>query len=140
MVRDQAAVAEKVLSLLRDKAVWVEGAHDRDALDCLGIDAKIAPEPAWRFVERHQDSLKGKEVVLLFDFDAEGVRKVHAFTEALFGAGITPRQDLRARVRRVFGVRTVEELPSRLEQIRTKGEKNGKNVRGHRQILDQSQL
>ncbi|HLD75788.1 MAG TPA: toprim domain-containing protein [Candidatus Norongarragalinales archaeon] len=139
-VHNRAAEAEKALSLLRGKAVLVEGAHDRNALKSLGIEATIAFEPSWRFVERHQESLRKKEVVLLFDFDAEGIRKTHAFTEALFGAGITPRQELRSRVRSLFGVRTVEEIPARLEKIQTKGETHGKNLRGHGQIPDQGQL
>jgi 5S rRNA maturation endonuclease (ribonuclease M5) len=113
------SVLDKALNALTGRVVLVEGKNDKTALTCLGVsaDIRLAHGIPLRFVERHQSAFKEKGVVLLFDFDAEGRRKNAVFTDLLLAYSAPPLSAVRTRIRRVFGVRTIEDLPSRYEEL-----------------------
>ncbi len=108
-------ILDKALRALDGKIVFVEGKHDVTALEELGVDAHLvcAHGVPLRLAEKHAEAAKTAGCVLLFDFDDEGIRKVRVFTELLQALGVNPLQTVRNRIGRVFGVRTVEELPAR---------------------------
>ncbi len=116
------SVLNKALGALDGKVVLVEGKNDLAALHRLGVVADIRPAHGkpLRFVERHLSAIKEKGVVLLFDFDAEGRRKTAVFSELLLAYGAKPLSAVRIRFGRVFGVRTIEDLPARFEELSEK--------------------
>jgi len=109
------AVLDKALHALDGKIVFVEGKHDEDALEELGVQAHIvrAHGVPLRVAEKHKDACLKQQCVLLFDFDDEGKRKTQVFTELLQSLGVNPLQAVRQGIRKVFGCRTVEDLPAR---------------------------
>ncbi|MDP2717818.1 MAG: hypothetical protein Q8P02_03685 [Candidatus Micrarchaeota archaeon] len=116
------SVLDKTLGALSGKIVLVEGKNDAAALARLGVraDIRLAHGKPLRFVERHLFALKQKGVVLLFDFDAEGRRKNAVFSELLLAYGAKPLAAVRKRFERVFGVRTIEDLPARMDELLSK--------------------
>lgn len=115
-------VLEKTLQLLEGRVVLVEGKRDQKALEALGVNAFVfAPHgPPLRWVEKHASLCQETGVVLLFDFDADGRRLTHRFTEFLLAYGVSPKARIRKRFERVFGVRTVEDVPSRYDELLSK--------------------
>lgn len=116
------SVLDKTLQLLEGRVVLVEGKRDQRALEELGVDTWLfAPHgPPWRFVEKHATLCQAHGVVLLFDFDADGRRLTRQFTEFLLAFGVSPLSRVRNRFERVFGVRTVEDLPARYDELLSK--------------------
>ena len=106
---------DSALSALEGHVVFVEGKHDVAALEELGVRAQFvcAHGVPLRLVEKHVATCQKNGCVLLFDFDNEGKRKNSVFTELLQSLGVNPLQPIRTRIKRVFGVQTVEQLPSR---------------------------
>lgn len=107
-------VLDKALNVLDGKVVFVEGKHDKAALEDLGVQAQIvcAHGVPLRLAEKHARACQKSGCVLLFDFDDEGKRKTSVFTELLQSLGVNPLAGVRTRIRRVFGARTIEELPA----------------------------
>ncbi|MBI4360453.1 toprim domain-containing protein [Candidatus Micrarchaeota archaeon] len=116
------SVLDKTLQLLEGRVVLVEGKRDKKALEALGVDALVfTPHgPPLRFVEKNATLCGQHGVVLLFDFDADGRRLTDRFTEFLLAYGVVPQALVRNRFERVFGVRTVEDLPARYVELSSK--------------------
>lgn len=106
---------DKALHALDGKIVFVEGQHDVAALHALDVQAHFvcAHGVPLRLAEKHAPACLRHGCVLLFDFDKEGRRKTLVFTELLLPFGVSPLQTVRSRIERVFGARTVEELPAK---------------------------
>ena len=113
----------------------MEGAKDEMALEEAEIHAEtlqVRGETAAKIVEKICEKLEArggqtpeeKEVVLLTDFDAEGERKERELKQALRERGVRISEPLRKAVKTLFGIRTVEQLPSALEKL---GKKIGQN-------------
>jgi 5S rRNA maturation endonuclease (ribonuclease M5) len=99
--------------------ILVEGVRDERALRAIGVGAPVlrANQTAERVAERALRHGAG-DVVLLFDFDEEGERKMDACRAALEALG--GRCDARSRVnlQRLTGVRHIEDLPPAWEELR----------------------
>ncbi len=115
MDADRQKVLDKTLQALSGKVVFVEGKHDVAALQELDVHAEFvcAHGVPLRLAEMHADACRKAGCVLLFDFDDEGKRKTSVFSELLQSLGVNPLQNVRTRIQRVFGVRTIEELPAK---------------------------
>ena len=111
---------KKTLEALAQSVVVVEGVHDQKALAKAGVKAETVAVGA----NRLEDAIKkigakalGKRVVLLTDFDAEGKRKEKELREALHSHGVRVDAITRRKVKRLFPISTIEQLPYALEKL-----------------------
>lgn len=112
---------KKTLQALDESLVIVEGKRDERALQEIGVRAKIiraagSPE---RVVSRARNEARASSalVALLFDFDEEGTRKTRFFEEAFLSEGIRVDSLLRKRVKQLFRVNTIEDLPFQYRKL-----------------------
>ncbi|MFH1106832.1 MAG: hypothetical protein V1787_02965 [Candidatus Micrarchaeota archaeon] len=112
--REKAAA--KLWRALSDAVVLVEGKNDERALREVGITAATvrAAGRTEKILEKATAiaAAGNKKIVLLFDYDAEGRRKMTFFEEAFFNAGGRASVVEWRRLRELFGLRTVEDLPT----------------------------
>ncbi len=96
--------------------IIVEGKRDKKALESLGIHGKIIilNERNKRLVDQAEKILNeciSKEILILFDFDREGVRLYKELKLYLNGANIKVREDLRLKLKHTMkDIRCIEEL------------------------------
>jgi 5S rRNA maturation endonuclease (ribonuclease M5) len=118
--------AEKVIDSLKKRSdagipIIVEGRRDREALGRIGIAGTIlclkgAGESRFHFLEK----LDGfKDIILLTDFDREGVELRLWLYQELTKRGIRADDLVWRRMRSLAraGVRSIEELPSFLRSL-----------------------
>jgi 5S rRNA maturation endonuclease (ribonuclease M5) len=121
----------KLVEALNECVVIVEGKKDETALKEIGVTSEIlhfAGSPS-NFVERLRASLESEtqRVVLLLDYDEEGERKAGFLREVLSGEGFRLRNELRTLLKRLLGVRTIEEVPSAWRRLSDDVERTSKN-------------
>ena len=117
---------DKFLRSLEQKIVLVEGKHDVDAFHSLGLHPRLLkavgkPEK----VMRKALKLSGEEpksIVLLFDYDDEGIRKNEEFENLFNCEGLGPVLDRapRKRLQAFLGLKTIEELKAKYEEYKVK--------------------
>jgi len=119
----------RLLRTLETRVIVVEGERDEAALRGIGINAPViqATGSVERLVARVLRASRGrdKSVALLFDWDAEGRRKVRFF-EARFRAEGESRVLDRVtplRFKALLGVLFVEEASSKFSRITEEGMK-----------------
>lgn len=120
----------RVLKALEERVLIVEGKHDSNALKVMGVSTEIvsAVGRTERIVEssKKASEMAEKKIALLFDFDAEGERKTSFFEEVFFRHDVNVDVRLRKEVRRLFRVRTIEELAGAYERMQEEiGESTG---------------
>ena len=128
---------DKVFHALDSTLVLVEGKRDRAALRDAGVTGPVVlcgGRKAERVAEEAQSL--GLPATLLFDWDDEGERKTGEYSELM-------RADIRLRkkMKRLLGLRTVEELGFRLSELEKKvNENNGKNLHRHGKVPGEGEL
>jgi len=122
---------EKIIKKLEGKAVLVEGKHDVQSLEAIGVAAKFvtANGKTAKIIERLEAISPEKAVVLLLDFDREGLRKQKFFKTALEEQGFSADTLFAQKLRSLLGFAQFEEIESKYLKLKEKGEMNGKNVR-----------
>ncbi|PIT85300.1 hypothetical protein COU36_04030 [Candidatus Micrarchaeota archaeon CG10_big_fil_rev_8_21_14_0_10_59_7] len=128
---------DKVFHSLDSTVVLVEGKRDEAALRAAGVTAPIVLAGG-RKAERVAEEAEafGKPVALLFDWDGEGERKTREYSE-LMGADTR----LRKKMKRLLGLRTVEELGFRLSEFEKKvNENNGKDLHRYGKVPREGDL
>ncbi|MFH0971972.1 MAG: toprim domain-containing protein [Candidatus Micrarchaeota archaeon] len=106
---------KKTLLELKNGLVLVEGKNDLEALKELGIMGNVitATGKNEQIVQRALSILESNQkLILLFDFDSEGERKTKFFRELFLNEGASADVEARKKVRMLFGIKTIEELPS----------------------------
>ncbi len=105
---------QRTLHALAECTLLVEGKHDVKALNEVvpGATCITANGSVERTITTVVASSKGSPVVLLFDFDEEGKRKAALFEERLSSEPVRINRHLRHTVRMLFGIRSIEELPT----------------------------
>lgn len=104
--------------------VIVEGKRDRIALQKLGIRNKVtlinqSPDKVAERVASHGAG----EAVVLTDFDGTGEELAQRMCDALHSHGVRPDLDFRRKLRYLFGVLFMEELPTKVAQFQQKLER-----------------
>ena len=124
---EKAKLFAKTIRGLSGRTAVVEGKHDVRALEKAGINAQAvtATGKPERTVEKTGASGR---VSLLFDFDDEGERKTRVFTDLFRSAGVEVDLLSRRRLRQALGIRTFEELPSKIRELEEKSGKRFKNI------------
>lgn len=107
----------------RGVPIVVEGRKDREAIERLGIKGRVVEVKSSRqVVVDVLDEVSGGEVILLVDFDRDGVELAKHIISYLESEGVkvdsTYWREIRALVRR--DVKDVEGLPSYLEGLKEK--------------------
>ncbi len=107
----------------RGVPIVVEGRKDREAIERLGIKGKVVEVKSSRqVVVDVLDEVSGGEVILLVDFDRDGVELAKHIVSYLESEGVkvdsTYWREIKALVRR--DVKDVEGLPSYLEGLKEK--------------------
>ncbi|MBI1973212.1 hypothetical protein HYS54_00210 [Candidatus Micrarchaeota archaeon] len=116
LAKERLGRLERVLGqlALEDRKIIVEGKHDRDALRELGVTNIVTIE---RVGTRIAETLD-KDAIVLTDFDRKGRQLAERLRETLNGSGLNADMDYRREIKRYSGITAIEELPSRMEQIR----------------------
>ncbi|MGB9635593.1 MAG: hypothetical protein ACP5H8_02495 [Candidatus Micrarchaeia archaeon] len=108
-----AKALESLLTELNECIVVVEGKRDVRALNRIGVRSQVVVLDAIGKMDLHM----GMRFVVLTDFDAAGEVKLRKAESILAGFHIMPDNELRQRFRRLFGVRTIEDVPSAFESF-----------------------
>jgi len=114
--RKSTGIDEAIIRLvtdLNDRLVIVEGKRDIAALNKVGVRANVLTLDK---LERTTEP-PGTSAVILTDFDRAGEIKMHKAESILIGRGVKIDAGLRERLRRIFGIRTIEELPHIFEKL-----------------------
>lgn len=123
---DAIKVKVKALSRLKERleaaTIIVEGKRDVLALQRTGFSGNILAINSRRAEEfAAQLATEGAEsVIVLTDFDSAGRKIGKRFTEALRAHGIRVDSESAKRMRWIFGIRTIEDLPSAVEKFEEK--------------------
>lgn len=96
--------------------IIVEGLHDQRALEELGVvtpilKANAKPERVAQQALTLLGETSQQPVLLLFDFDLEGERKLRDYREALATTGLHCDAQTRRQIRLLTGITHVEDLP-----------------------------
>jgi 5S rRNA maturation endonuclease (ribonuclease M5) len=107
-----------------DCAILVEGKHDKRALIRAGFMGANVIAVSGRKPEKIVESLaygsSVKRVVILMDFDESGRKLAKRWAEALCGYDLRIDSEVPRKMRWVFGIKTVEDLPTALEKFEEK--------------------
>jgi len=98
--------------------VIVEGAHDEQALLKFGLKRPVrrfcdSKMPTFAFVDEVVNDYRGQTVVILLDFDEEGMRMAERIGNELEVRGVKVEGFIRRKVARLLlaeGIRRVEEI------------------------------
>lgn len=104
-----------VAEAVEDVVVLVEGVRDEKALRLAGVRAKIVYVS--RFREEVEMMPRPRKIILLLDFDSEGMKNVKRVSRLLrqMGYEVDESYHRRLRVLKRFGITTVEALAKLLE-------------------------
>lgn len=105
-----------LITQLNNNIVIVEGKRDVIALDKIGVRTNVFTYE--KFIRKE---IKGKNAVILTDFDEQGEVKRKIISSILLERSIIENDELRRKFKHIFGVKTIEEIPSIFEKI-TKGD------------------
>ncbi len=108
---------EALITQLNNCIVIVEGKRDVIALEKIGVRTNVFTYE--KFIRDKQ--IRGKNAVILTDFDRGGETKKELISSALIEREITENDELRRKFKQIFGVKTIEDIPSIFEKI-TKGD------------------
>jgi len=100
---------EKLLELIRDFTIIVEGKKDKKALNALGIEnvLEISGASVTTFVRKLD---KNEKYIILTDYDSEGRKKYKEFCTVLQKLKFKLNLRFRRLIRSSFGVTKIEEL------------------------------
>gem|GEM_PF-2347681 len=108
---------DAVLELLRNNYVVVEGKHDVEMLEKLGISAI----PYERLMRNHIEFDKGKTIYLLMDDDNGGYDKEDKALAFLIERGYNVNTDLGRHLLKVLKITSVEQAYQPIMDILEKG-------------------
>lgn len=114
--RKSAGIDEAIIRLvtdLNDRIVIVEGKRDVAALEKAGIRTHVLTLDRLECIREFPEA----KAVILTDFDRAGEIKLKKAESILISKGIAIDAELRERFRRIFGIRTIEDLPHILRQL-----------------------
>ncbi len=114
--RKSTGIDEAIIRLvtdLNDRLVIVEGKRDIAALEKVGVRTHVLTLDKLERMEEIPDW----EAVILTDFDPAGEIKQRKAESILIGKGVKIDAGLRERFRRIFGIRTIEDLPHVFEKL-----------------------
>ena len=122
---------EKLFRKIEGRTALVEGKHDVQSLEAVGVKAAFveANGKTEKIVERLEKTSPERRVILLLDFDAEGLRKQGFFKTLLEEKGFAVDALYARKLRALLGFTHVEEIESKYLKLKEKGEMHGKNVR-----------
>jgi 5S rRNA maturation endonuclease (ribonuclease M5) len=128
---------ERLLELLRDSTIIVEGKRDREALNGIGLSdvIVISGMPLEPFIEKLS---KNKKYTILTDYDREGERKNKEICKLLQKSKFKLNLRFRRLFRSSFGITKVEEL-IKFSKIREDGY-NGKIGTIDDKVFDRSRF
>lgn len=104
----------KVLLELKNGLLLVEGRNDLLALGKIGIlgNVLLAIGRNEQIIQKTLSKLEpNQKLILLFDYDPEGERKTAFFRELFLNEGALADIEIRKKVKMLFGITTIEELP-----------------------------
>lgn len=107
---------KSLITQLNNNIVIVEGKRDVIALEKIGVRTNVLTHE--KFI---RNDIRGKNAVILTDFDKEGEVKRKIISSVLLERNIIENEELRRKFKQIFGVKTIEEIPSIFEKI-TKGD------------------
>ena len=98
-------------------AIVVEGVHDREALEALGVTKEIATYSAGFSYAGFVDYLMNRyrRITILTDYDRAGKRLNQRLTASLERAGVKVENQYRERIGRILclrGIRDIESITS----------------------------
>jgi len=98
-------------------AIVVEGVHDREALEALGVTKEIATYSAGFSYAGFVDYLMNRyrRITILTDYDRAGKRLNRRLTASLERAGVKVENQYRERIGRILclrGIRDIESITS----------------------------
>lgn len=106
-----------LITQLNNNIVIVEGKRDVIALDRIGVRSNVLTYD--KFIRKKD--IKNKKAVILTDYDEQGEIKKKIISSILIEHNIIENEELRRKFKQIFGVKTIEEVPSVFEKI-TKGD------------------
>jgi 5S rRNA maturation endonuclease (ribonuclease M5) len=106
-----------LITQLNNCIVIVEGKRDVIALDKIGVRTNVFTYE--KFIR--DKKIKEKNAVILTDFDKQGEVKKEIISSVLMERDIIEKDEYRRKFKQIFGVKTIEEIPSIFEKI-TKGD------------------
>ncbi len=127
---------ERLVEMLKDKIVLVEGKNDEAAVQLLGCKRIVRVsskkvDTVIKEIERIKNFEGDNEIVILTDFDENGERMANFYSEYL--RSYFRISNLRKNVREIFGLVKIEELNrEKLENLR--GDSHGKGIFRYRKI------
>ncbi|MCX8178528.1 MAG: toprim domain-containing protein [Candidatus Aenigmarchaeota archaeon] len=127
---------EKMISLLQEFSIIVEGKNDKSALEKLGIQ-KIYTISG-KTIEKFTSELPKDEYVILTDFDREGELKKQRIYRLVENNKIKYNPELRLKFKELFKVVKIEEL-NKISKI-MEDVQNGKNSSIYNKILNRSRF
>ncbi|MFH0836081.1 MAG: toprim domain-containing protein [Candidatus Micrarchaeota archaeon] len=116
-LEEKAKALDKLVKGLNGKVLVVEGKHDVNALRQFGLNNRVftATGKPERVITRVTETKA--PVVLLFDFDEEGKRKTKFFQQRFLLEGTIADVETGKRLKALLGLRTIEELNSKYEEL-----------------------
>lgn len=101
-----------LITQLNNHVVVVEGKRDVIALEKIGVRTNVIT-----FEKFIRDNKISKNVVILTDFDRGGDVKKEIISSKLIERGIYENYELRRKFKLLFGIITIEEVPSAFEKL-----------------------
>ena len=103
---------KSLITQLNDCIVIVEGKRDVIALEKIGVNTHV-----FTYEKFIRDNIRGKNAVILTDYDREGEVKRNIISSLLIERGIIEHEECRRKFERIFGVKTIEEVPPVFDEI-----------------------
>lgn len=98
----------------------VEGKRDKEALNELGI--KNIETLKQRPLRKIASETKGKEVVLLTDFDRRGKEIASKLIKLFRARGVKTALNYKKKLGRLKGISEIEEIPAKYREIKNRGD------------------
>ena len=113
-LQEKEKFLKKLWRQLNESLLVVEGKNDVKALREVGVYTTIitANGKPERIVKKAVLEADRRPVSLLFDYDQEGQRKTFFYNELFFNADCNADLQARKRLRQLFPVHTIEDLPN----------------------------
>lgn len=102
--------------------VVVEGKNDKKALESFGVKNTVLIHTGT--LQKLAETTTAKKVILMTDYDRRGEILKNTLSELFKNEGITVDLEYRKRIRRLTGFTSVEELPSKYEELAKNETKN----------------
>jgi len=92
--------------------VIVEGKRGNCPCEKIGVRTNV-----YTYEKFIRDNIRGKKAVILTDYDDEGEVKKKIISSLLIERGIIEHEEYRRKFERIFGVKTIEEVPPVFDDI-----------------------